>query len=100
MTYSPREKRWRSGHRKSFRVNLLIPLFFLLSFPIIYFFLGLLAFDTVEFLYATSQLLFVAFNFVQMVVGQFTPLLLDRAFELFPVAFNDVFVHPVSPLMF
>src|SRR5262249_8243317 len=34
---------------------------------------------------------------VQIVVGQLAPLLLNLAFELFPIAFNSIPIHRVTP---
>src|SRR5215207_5228599 len=58
---------------------------------------GFVAADAVTFLDASEQLVALAGDDVEVVVGQLAPLLLGLALELFPVAFDGVFVHrPIS----
>src|SRR6478609_5763516 len=59
--------------------------------------LGLVAADAVALLDATQQLVALAGDDVEIVVGQLAPLLLDLALELLPVALDGVLVHDVSP---
>ena len=51
--------------------------------------------NSVALLDLAEQLLALAGNDVQVIVGQLAPLLLDFAFELHPVAFYFVVVHGV-----
>src|SRR5690606_22259949 len=55
--------------------------------------LGLFLADAVGLLDAPEQLVALAGDDIEMVVGQFAPLLLDLAFQLLPVSFDDVPVH-------
>ena len=67
---------------------------FLLAFPLpgaleifqelVHFLLGFVASDLVAFLDLSDQLIVVAFNFLDLVVGQFTPLFLDLPASLSP----------------
>lgn len=52
----------------------------------------------VAFLDLAFELLGSAVDGVEVVVGELAPLLLDFAFDLFPVAFELVAVHYESPL--
>lgn len=58
--------------------------------------LGFILFDPVAFLQTACELLTAPIDGVQVVIGQFTPLFLDLAFELRPLALDDVFVHDVA----
>jgi hypothetical protein len=49
--------------------------------------------DPVPFLDYSFQLIAMTLDFVQVVVGEITPLLFDLAFELFPVTFDAIPVH-------
>src|SRR5205807_3909457 len=49
--------------------------------------------DAIAFLNLPFKLLPLAGNFVEIVVRQVAPLLLDLAFELFPVSFDAIPIH-------
>src|SRR6478672_2137545 len=44
------------------------------------------------------KLLASTVDFIQMLVGQPCPVLLDRTFEMFPVSFNKFPVHDILPI--
>ena len=48
--------------------------------------LGLVLCDAIALLKAAGELLPLAFDHVEIVIGELAPLLLNLAFELFPVA--------------
>src|SRR5258708_7751597 len=52
---------------------------------------------TVALLQLAFELLASAFDHVEIVIGEFAPLLLGLALELFPVAFDPVPIHFPSP---
>jgi hypothetical protein len=55
--------------------------------------LGFIARDSISFLHSAQQLIALAFNAIQIVVREFSPLLLNLAAELLPLAFDSVPVH-------
>lgn len=63
------------------------------------FFFGFLFGFAVAFLDFSFELLGFAVDGVEVVVGELAPLLLDFAFDLFPVAFELVAVHFKSPFV-
>ena len=60
--------------------------------------LGLVLGDTVALLDASKQLVALAGDHVQVVVGELAPLLLDLALDLLPISFDTVFVHGAFPI--
>src|SRR6187431_1719310 len=62
--------------------------------------LGLIASDTIAFLNPAYQLIALSADHVEIVIGEFAPLLLHLPLELFPIAFEDVLVHCCSFLRF
>jgi hypothetical protein len=53
--------------------------------------------DAVSFLNEAQQLIALAGDDIELVIGELAPLLADLAFELFPIAFDGIPVHDVSP---
>jgi hypothetical protein len=49
--------------------------------------------DALAFLNLAQQLVFFAIDHIQIIIRELAPLLFDLAFDLGPIAFNDVFVH-------
>src|SRR5690606_16173156 len=54
-------------------------------------------FDAIPLLDLALELIALAGDLVEIVVGEFAPLLLDLALELFPVSFDAVPIHHRSP---
>jgi hypothetical protein len=59
--------------------------------------LGLVPRHAVALLKPAAELRALTLDDVEIVVGEFAPLLLNLAFELFPIAFNSIPIHRVSP---
>src|SRR5215831_1405338 len=59
--------------------------------------LGLVPRHAVAPLKPAAELRALTLDDVEIVVGEFAPLLLNLAFELFPIAFNSIPIHRVSP---
>src|SRR5246127_4731052 len=62
--------------------------------------LGLVPRHAVALLKPAAELRALTLDDVEIVVGEFAPLLLNLAFELFPIAFNSIPIHRVSPGLF
>jgi len=62
--------------------------------------LGLVPRHAVALLKPAAELRASTLDDVEIVVGEFAPLLLSLAFELFPIAFNSIPIHRVSPALF
>src|SRR5262245_6060756 len=62
-------------------------------FPVLHLALGLVAADAVGFLHLADQLVALAVDLGDLIVGQLAPLGLDLAAELLPVAFDAIPVH-------
>src|SRR5262249_21041771 len=62
--------------------------------------LGLVLCHTVALLKPAAELRALTLDDVEIVVGQLAPLLLNLAFELFPIAFNSIPIHRVTPVLF
>jgi hypothetical protein len=62
--------------------------------------LGLVPRHAVALLKPAAELRALTLDDVEIVVGEFAPLLLSLAFELFPIAFNSIPIHRVSPVLF
>jgi hypothetical protein len=56
-------------------------------------FLGFFLRDAVTLLQLANQLLASPFDDLEVIVGQFSPLFLDLAFELPPVSADSIFIH-------
>src|SRR5450830_216341 len=56
-------------------------------------FLRLFPGDSIGFLDFAEKLIAFARNYIELIVGEFPPLLLDVALELLPVAFDSIPVH-------
>src|SRR4029077_11326192 len=63
------------------------------ALPILYLPLSLVFSDAIAVLNSTDQLITLSFDARQIVIGQFPPLFLDRAFELLPIAGNTIPIH-------
>src|SRR5262249_38366319 len=63
-------------------------------------FLGLLLAVAVALLQSAGELLALAFNDVEIVIGELAPLLLNLAFELVPVSFHTIPIHFLLLLLF
>jgi hypothetical protein len=59
--------------------------------------LSLISRDPVTFLDLAGQHRTLPFNYIQIIVGKLAPLLLNMAFELFPVAFQNIAIHKSTP---
>src|SRR5262249_60091489 len=62
--------------------------------------LGLVLRHAVALLKPAAELRALTLDDVEIVVGQLAPLLLNLAFELFPIAFNSIPIHRVTPVLF
>jgi hypothetical protein len=62
--------------------------------------LGLVPRHAVALLKPAAELHALTLDDVEIVVGELAPLLLSLAFELFPIAFNSIPIHRVSPVLF
>src|SRR5262245_1646821 len=62
--------------------------------------LGLVPRHAVALLKPAAELRAFTLDDVEIVVGEFAPLLPSLAFELFPIAFNSIPIHRVSPALF
>jgi hypothetical protein len=62
--------------------------------------LGLVPRHAVALLKPAAELRALTLDDVEIVVGEFAPLLLSLAFELFPIAFNSIPIHRASPVLF
>src|SRR5512141_2086810 len=62
-------------------------------FKVLDLFFGFLLRDAVGLLYLPRQLIALAGNHVEVIVGKLAPLRFHLALELLPVAFNDIPVH-------
>jgi hypothetical protein len=60
--------------------------------------LGLVPRHAVALLKPAAELRALTLDDVEIVVGEFAPLLLSLAFELFPIAFNSIPIHRVAPV--
>src|SRR5262245_5487637 len=65
-------------------------------FPFAHFTLSLVAGDPVRFLELAHQLVALAGDDIEIVIGQLAPLLLELALHLLPVAFHTVPIHKNS----
>lgn len=79
-----------SGKKTLHRVRFF---FFLRVLPICNLFLCFVLGDTVSFLDSADQLVTLARNHFEVIIGELSPLLFDIALELLPVTFNAVPVH-------
>ena len=66
-------------------------------FPSLQLALGLILADAIAFLNLAGKLITPTRDLVNLIVGKLAPLLLHFAFELFPVAFDAVPIHGVTP---
>src|SRR4051812_34809811 len=57
----------------------------------------LVAGNAIAFLHFADELIFSSVELIDLVVGQLAPLFLDAAFELGPLAFENVVVHVRLP---
>src|SRR5690606_25292546 len=67
------------------------------GFPVLDLTLGLVLGNAVTFLNLARELVALAGDDVEVVVGQLAPLLLDLALHLLPVTFDAVPIHGVAP---
>jgi hypothetical protein len=68
-------------------------------FPAIEFFFGLLLGVAIPFLQLANELVLFAFDDLQVVIVEFSPLFLHLAFELFPVSGYLIPIHTLLLLM-
>ena len=68
-----------------------------LAAPFVDLALGFLFRDAIALLDFSGENLLVAFHLLQVVIGEFAPLMLQLAFELLPVARYLISVHESSP---
>jgi hypothetical protein len=61
---------------------------------------GVVPRHAVALLKPAAELRALTLDDVEIVVGELAPLLLSLAFELFPIAFNSIPIHRVSPVLF
>ncbi|HUA83842.1 MAG TPA: hypothetical protein VMB85_08275 [Bryobacteraceae bacterium] len=54
--------------------------------------------DTVSFLKLPDQLIALAVNLIEVIVGQLTPLLFHRTFHLFPLSCDLIPIHSLNTL--
>src|SRR6185437_1825856 len=66
---------------------------FLAPVPIIDFLLGLIFLIAIVLLQLAFELVFLPGDDIKVIVREFTPLLLDLAFDLLPVSFDAIPVH-------
>src|SRR5436190_22072527 len=59
--------------------------------------LGFVASNAVTLLSCAEQLVSLAFDTIEIIIGQFAPLFLDLASKLLPIAFDSVPVHLLLP---
>jgi hypothetical protein len=76
-------------------------LFYGSNFPnvCVRFLLGSIPLPTVPFLQSSDQLVFLAGDDIQVVIGELAPFGFDTAFELFPVAFYLIPIHNLDLLI-
>jgi hypothetical protein len=58
--------------------------------------LGFVARNAVTLLHGAKQLIALSFDAVQVIICELTPLLLNLAAKLFPLAFNGIPVHGIA----
>ena len=67
--------------------------FFLMLLPCGKLFLRFVLGDTIRFLNFADKFVAFACNHIDLVIGELAPLLLDAAFDLFPITFNTIPVN-------
>ena len=68
-----------------------------LAVPLMDLALGFLFGDTIAFLDFSSQDFLVALYLLQVVISELAPLVLDLAFELFPITYDLIPINESSP---
>src|SRR5712671_3332571 len=65
--------------------------------PVIHVLVNLILGEAVALLQLAFQLIAATLDHVEIIIGEFAPLLLGLAFDLLPVAFNPVPIHRYPP---
>ena len=87
----------RRSSRFDYAVNELLLFAAAASLKLLQLVLGFVLGNAVPLLNRAQQLIALAFDLVEIVVGQLAPLFLDLAAELLPLAFGNIPIHRCSP---